>query len=1073
FVNLGMAYENRGEATKAMKVYREIISRLPENDLFKLHIETLCPNVAHSNEQIDNYRTVVKEALLRFDQLVPLHLSVEKLDHSYAFPSFSFTYQGKNVKEIKALWGEFYAKRIKPVTLGPKNSKPKLGFLVTHGHEEVFIKGGCGLIKNLSVEKFEITVLVNGEAALNKIRNFISREDIHYENFNRDLSIAVQEISALNLDFLYYWEVGSDPLNYFLPFFQLARVQISSWGSPYTSGNPRIQHYWSSKWVENENYADHYSEKVTLFEPMVFYYYPIQVPEIIKVREDFGFPKDRKVYLCIQTFNKFHPDFDILLKGILEKDPKALIALTMPKHQTVINRLKQRFEQTIGPLSLRILFVEKVPIEDYPQRIALADVCIDTPHYAGVNTTYETLQMGTPVVSLPGEFQRGKYTEAVYRTVGLDEFIPKNNTEYVDLAVRLANEPQLKKELIDTFKKNSHRLFEQQEIVSLVEKFLLDEFEKIDPLLSQNQASALEWLEKGNLHKEHNQIKPAFDALNNARQLDPSNPKILKQFAELLSDIGNNKDAQIAYQKALALSPEDPEILNNLGGLLLENQQFDEAIPLLKKSAQINPNQQSAFVNLGLAYENNGEIEKAKDVYSKINSRLADDDLFKMHIETLCPNIAQSNKEINEYRSKTLKTIQHFDKLVQSILTADKIDSCYAFPPFSFTYQGRNVKEIKSLWGNFYSKRIQPVTLGPKNEKPKVGFLVTQSHEGVFMKDVGGILKNLSSDKFDLVVLANGHEALKGLKSFVNRNDLTYVSFSKQLGRAVQEIASLNLDFLYYWEIGSDALNYFLPYFQLARIQISSWGSAFTSGNPRVQYYWSSKWLENDDYPDHYSEQVVLFENLPTYYYRSGESAPPHTRKDFDLPENSRIYLCVQSMSKIHPDFDEILLGILEADEMALICLTTPKQDALVEQLMNRLRLSLGAHLDRIRVIKKIPHQQYLQLIKLADVCLDPPHYSGANTTYETLQMGTPVVSLPGEFQRGKYTEAIYRILELEQFIPQTKKEYVELAVKWANDEEAKAVFFQSYEKKCSLLFEQQGIIDEIEGFLTSKFSAI
>lgn len=593
----------------------------------------------------------------------------------------------------------------------------------------------------------------------------------------------------------------------------------------------------------------------------------------------------------------------------------------------------------------------------------------------------------------------------------------------------------------------------------------------LDLYLNRNPQSEKAWLEKGQLHQKLNQIKPAFEALDKARKSNPENPKTLLRFAEVLSDIGKVSDALTAYQRALKLSPEDPEILNNYGGLLLENKQYEEAITWLKKSAQINPNNHSASVNMGLAYESIGKISSAKEVYDRIKHKLADNDLFRLHIETMCPGIAHSNEETDKYRKAVVAVLQKFDEQFPIQLNEPQLDKSYAVPSFNMTYQGKNDREIKSLWGKFYEKRIPPVVLGSKNQKPKIGFLVTHSHEGVFIKDTGGIIKNLDTDKFDLVVLANGTDSLDTIKHFVLREEVTYVSFSRILKVAVEEIASLNMDFLYYWEVGSDLLNYLLPFYQLARIQISSWGSAFTSGNPRIQHYWSSKWLENKDYKTHYSEDVILFDNLPTYYYRIKKPDEIKTRKDFDLPTDKKIYLCAQSMIKAHPDFDELIKGILERDDHALVYFLSPKKQDQQKSLVRRFQSSLPAYLAKIKFLSRVGHQDYLALMALADVCIDPPHYSGANTTYEALQVGTPVVSLPGQLQRGKYTEALYKILELEKFIPKTKQEYVDLAVKIANDQSLKEKITNKVDKNMGRLFEQKGIIDEIEAFLIEKFN--
>jgi len=592
----------------------------------------------------------------------------------------------------------------------------------------------------------------------------------------------------------------------------------------------------------------------------------------------------------------------------------------------------------------------------------------------------------------------------------------------------------------------------------------------LDDFLSRNPQNATAWFEKGQTHRRKSELKPAFDALNRAQQLAPDNPEILQRFAELLSELGKTKDAIVAYQKAVRLAPDDPETLNNYGGLLLENKQYEKAIPLLEKSARINPKNQSAFINLGLCYESIGDTPSGVKLYDKIRNRLAANDLFTLHIDTLCPVIAESNTQIDNFRKDVMATLDRFDQDFSMEIRTAQLDRSYAMPSYNMTYQGRNDREIKSAWGRFYEKRIEPVVLGAKNQKPKIGFLVTQSHEGVFIKDAAGIIKNLDANKFDLVVLANGVDALEPIGKFINRAEVSYVSFSRKLPEAVREITALNFDFLYYWEVGSDLLNYFLPYYQLARIQISSWGSAFTSGNPRIQSYWSSRWLENANYQNHYSEEVVLFENLPTHYYRIKKPEGLKTRRDFGLPEDKNIYLCAQSIIKAHPDFDELLRGILVQDDQALVCFLSPKQQELKKSLLRRFQSSLPKCLHRIRFLARLPHQDYLELMRLADVCIDPPHYSGANTTYEALQAGTPVVSLPGQYQRGKYTEAIYKIIGLDEFIPADAAQYIDLAVRIANDPHLKQRIIEAHDAKAKLLFEQKGIINEIETFLLEKF---
>lgn len=642
---------------------------------------------------------------------------------------------------------------------------------------------------------------------------------------------------------------------------------------------------------------------------------------------------------------------------------------------------------------------------------------------------------------------------------------------YAELA-RLAHKFQLAEKTFDQLLENghsSHLLYynlgklkndqnQPQEAIIAFEKSI-----KLNP------AFAKAHMANANTYRRLSSFKNAFDVLDQARQLFPQSAEILKEFAVLLNDLGKPKDAFEAYRRAIQISPKDPELLNNFGGLLLENRQYVEAIRLLQKCVQVDPESKSAYINLALTYQKIGDEKRAIESYEKIKNRLSDQDLIKLHFETLCPAIAESNQQIDEYRDRVQKAIKNFDQTCSLEIDPYTMETAYAMPSFHMTYQGRNDKEIKSQWAEFYTKRIKPIPLGKRNDKPKIGFLVTHAHEGVFLKDVGGILRNLSGEHFDIVVLANGIDQTSVIKSFVGREDISYVSFPKSLQNAVSEIAKLNLDFLYYWEVGSDILNYLLPFFQLARCQILSWGSAFTSGNPRIQYYWSSQYLENPDHQEHYTEEVLLFDNLPTYYYASHFNSQSKKRSDFGLSDNCRIYLCAQNLIKTHPDFDQMICDILIKDPKAQIVFLAPKHEMVKAQLVSRFENTLKEYISRIVFLDRLAHEDYLQLLRVVDVCLDPPYYSGANTTYEALQAGTPVVSLPGKLQRGKYTEAIYKILGLDRFIPKTQNEYVELACRIANDESLKKEIISAHNEHRNLLYQNSGIVTEIERFLIAE----
>ena len=58
--------------------------------------------------------------------------------------------------------------------------------------------------------------------------------------------------------------MGTDALNYFLPFLDLAPLQCTGLGKPQTSGIPNLDYFVSSSLVEPESAQENYSEKLYL-----------------------------------------------------------------------------------------------------------------------------------------------------------------------------------------------------------------------------------------------------------------------------------------------------------------------------------------------------------------------------------------------------------------------------------------------------------------------------------------------------------------------------------------------------------------------------------------------------------------------------------------------------------------------------------------------------------------------------------------------------------------------------------------------------------------------------------------
>ena len=136
-------------------------------------------------------------------------------------------------------------------------------------------------------------------------------------------------------------------------------------------------------------------------------------------------------------------------------------------------RLRTRWQRTLADVQDRIVFVPRLRKDDYLNLISLADVMLDTVHFNGMNTSLEAFAVGTPAVTLPASFQRGRHTQAMYRRMGLADLIAGDADSYVEQAVRLANDAAHRAEISRRISANSAVLFEDANVVREFERFFM------------------------------------------------------------------------------------------------------------------------------------------------------------------------------------------------------------------------------------------------------------------------------------------------------------------------------------------------------------------------------------------------------------------------------------------------------------------------------------------------------------------------------------------------------------------------------------------------------------------------
>ncbi len=294
-----------------------------------------------------------------------------------------------------------------------------------------------------------------------------------------------------------------------------------------------------------------------------------------------------------------------------------------------------------------------------------------------------------------------------------------------------------------------------------------------------------------------------------------------------------------------------------------------------------------------------------------------------------------------------------------------------------------------------------------------------------------------------------------------------FVQIPRDVAIASQLVVDLDLDILVHADVGMDALTQTLAYSRLAPVQVATWGHPDTTGSPVIDYFLSSQHLERAGGESDYTEQLLRLKTLGIDYQRPTLTIAK-SREDLGLSHSAHLIACPQTLFKFHPEFDPVLARILDQDPHAELILLEGRLPEWTHRLRRRFRRTLPEQGRRVRFLPAMPRHDFLSLLRLSEVVIDPIHFGGGNSSLESIAMGTPVVTTEGNHLRSRITSAIYRQIGMGELIAADLTAYADLAVRLARDVAYREQVRQRLEKAAQGLFDDHAVASELEQCLLS-----
>ncbi|MDA0241367.1 MAG: tetratricopeptide repeat protein [Proteobacteria bacterium] len=529
-------------------------------------------------------------------------------------------------------------------------------------------------------------------------------------------------------------------------------------------------------------------------------------------------------------------------------------------------------------------------------------------------------------------------------------------------------------------------------------------------------------------------LEDAIGAFRRSAVLDPSRDDTHYNLGTALGMLGRYAEAEPMFREAVRLNPEHAAAWSGLGAACSGLRRHDEALSASRRAVTIDPRLPEAHLNLGNAQHALGDLECAE------NS-------LRAAIE-LKPDYAVAYNSL----AKLLADVMAIDEALDCFRRAMEIDPLYRetasnyllYQLYASSQSEADIFEAhrdraRRLWPS------DPVSSG-RDEFPaqdfeperrlRIGYVSAdfRTHSCAYFLEP--LFEHHDRAAIELFAYANVENADERTQKFRESAD----HWRDISGLGDEDAAALvredKIDILV--ELSGHTRGNRLGLFALrpAPIQISWLGYPATTGLDQIDYRLTDAFADPLGSADRYHTEKLI--RLPDGFHCYAPPDAPDVSEPPSLQTGEITFGSFNNFLKLSPECLDAWAAILDAvpsSRLLLKCglLTFDKPKA---RLLDRFA-ARGIDPDRIALHGWIPRgEQPLALYRDVDIALDSFPYNGTTTSFETLWMGVPLVTISGDRHAARVGCSILTHLGYGELVAETVADYIALAAALAGDRE-------------------------------------
>lgn len=541
------------------------------------------------------------------------------------------------------------------------------------------------------------------------------------------------------------------------------------------------------------------------------------------------------------------------------------------------------------------------------------------------------------------------------------------------------------------------------------------------------------YIGRGYALTEQARWKEAIDTLNQAAQLDGSNADVYYMLGRAYRELGDSSAADLAWGKAHELAPTLEHVYCDYCLLLFQLGKVNQALSLMQTGISQFPLNSRIHFFLGNIHAELGDYSSAVESY---RASLELGDMSAGLYVSLGPALIQTGdyegaidilRKAQELNHQSVNAASNY---VMAIQYSDKLSKTEKFEA-AREFAERFETPLKSYWGQHKKAGDS------SNRKLRVGYVSGDFRNHALAFFFEPILACHDKDQFEVYCYYThpvSDNVTRRIQSLADHWLSCHEMSDDALAARIREDG---IDILVDLS-GHTGHNRLLTFARKpAPVQMTWLGYQATTGLQAMDYRITEESLDPTGTSEQFhSEKLIRLSSSGTF---SPSPDSPQVNALPALSTNGFTFGCLNNPAKITEQAISMWAQILRGNDASRLLFGNATQ-VLIDRISAQFRQH-GIDPGRLAFRPKVGLKEYLALHHEIDMALDTFPYNGGTTTFHSLWMGVPVVTLEGDSTLSKVGVAAMSGMGLGQFCTNSPEQYIERALYFSrNLEELSAV---------------------------------